>query len=125
WLSTDAGKAISIGTSVWKANERIVGVYYAVRDQSVVGGWRLRYETLTTSPNTLHLAGEHQVDGVKPLSLSWSQVKDAPITLTGAMAKVFSERGTSIAIATQIPWVWSMARKISDDLKPLESVPEE
>ncbi len=124
WLAADAGKAISIGTSAWKPNERIVGLYYAIRDQSIRGGWRLQYETLTTSPKTYHLAGSHQVDGVKPLSVSWSDAKKS-LTQTAAMARVFSGRGTSIAIANQIPWVWSMARQIARDLKTLDPIPAE
>ncbi|MCL0081214.1 hypothetical protein M1N64_03170 [Peptococcaceae bacterium] len=35
------------------------------------------------------------------------------------MAKVFSERGTSIAIAQKIPDAWSMARKITASLDVL------
>lgn len=125
WLGADAGKAISIGTSVWRPNERIVGLFHPVQDKAVRGGWRLEYETLLTSPNTLHLAGQHRVDGIKPLSVSWSHIKGSLAEQTAAMAKVFSERGTSIAIANQIPWVWSMARAIADTLQPLDPLPDE
>ena len=43
----------------------------------------------------------------------------------GAMAKVFSERGTSIAIATNINHVWSMARRVAMDLPPLDPIPDQ
>jgi replicative superfamily II helicase len=125
WLAADTGKAISIGTAVWRPNERIVGLFYPVEDQSVRAGWRLEYETLVTSPKTLHLAGRHRVDGIKPLSVPWSQIKGKLAGQTAAMAKVFSERGTSIAIANTIPWVWSMARAITDSLQPLDPIPDE
>jgi replicative superfamily II helicase len=60
WLAHDinAGRAISMGTSVWKPNERIVGMFYSVEDGSARAGWRLKYRTLLTTPNTIHLEGD-------------------------------------------------------------------
>jgi hypothetical protein len=52
WLGADAGKTISIGTSPWQPNERAVGLFSAVEDSSVRGGWKLQYETLITTPKT-------------------------------------------------------------------------
>lgn len=125
WLGQESGKAISIGTSAWKPNERIVGVFYAVSDDSVRAGWRLTFKTLTTTPTTLHLSGEHLVDGVRPLNVPWSSARARVTTQTGAMAKVFSERGTSIAIAMNTDHVWSMARRLAQDMDPLRNVPEQ
>ena len=55
WLAQDinAGQAISIGTSHWKPNERIIGLYRAVEDHSQTGGWRMEYETLTATPKAI------------------------------------------------------------------------
>jgi replicative superfamily II helicase len=41
WLGADAGRTISIGTSPWQPNERAVGLFSAVEDKSVRGGWKL------------------------------------------------------------------------------------
>ena len=81
------------------------------------------YETLVTSPKTLHLDGQHQVGDVKPLSMPWSEVRNSPSAQAGAMAKVFSARGTSIAVALRPDHAWSVARKISKDLEPLDPPP--
>lgn len=125
WLANDvnAGRTISIGSTPWKPNERIVGMFYTVNDDSVRGGWRLKYKTLVTTPKTIHLEGEHFVGGVKPLNVAKSKLTK---TLeTAAIAKVMSERGTSIAVANKIDYVWNMARKISDSVNTLPSIPEE
>jgi replicative superfamily II helicase len=125
WLGAQQGKAISIGTSAWKPNERIVGLFYPEQDDSVRAGWRLAFKTLSTTPKTIHLKGTHHVDGVKPLSLPWNRVRDAVTTQAAAMAKVFSERGTSIAIATNTDHAWAMARRIVADVEPFDTVPEQ
>jgi len=123
WLAGDAGNAISIGTSAWKPNERIVGTFHAVQDQSQRAGWRLIFETLVTSPKTIHLAGQHQVGDPKPLNLPWSKIKNNVSAQAGAIAKVFADRGTSIAVALRPDHVWSLARKVSETCSPLDPLP--
>lgn len=125
WLGAQHGKAISIGSSAWKPNDRIIGMYYPTRDASIRGGWRLCFKTLVTTPGTIHLKGEHQIDGVKPLSLPWSEIANGLSIQTAAMAKIFSGRGTSIAIATNTNHVWSMARRLMNEFEPLNPVPAE
>jgi hypothetical protein len=124
WLGADAGKTISLGTSPWQPNERAVGLFTAQQNDSVRGGWTLQYETLVTTPNTIHLRGKHQVGDLKPLSIPFSKAEGLSIQ-AGAMAKVFSQRGTSIAVARTIRDVWSMARVVTNDLRPFETVPPE
>lgn len=132
WLaeSQAAGRSVSLGTSPWKPNERIVGLFKAEIDSSVNAGWRLKYETLVTSPKTIHLKGIHNVDGVKPLNLPKSKFLDANSQQqqmglqAAAMAKVFSERGTSIAVGANIPSVWAMAREVSNNLPKFKKIPE-
>lgn len=122
WLGADAGRTISIGTSPWQPNERAVGLFHAVKDRSTRGGWTLQYKTLTTTPKTIHLRGQHQVGEVKPLDIPFSSAKGVSVQ-AGAMAKVFSERGTSIAVAQTIDHVWSMARIVRENLAPFTVVP--
>jgi len=124
WLGADAGRTISIGTSPWQPNERTVGIFSLQQESSARAGWSLRFETLTTTPKTIHLRGEHQVGPIKPLKLPFSKAKGLSVQ-AGAMAKVFSERGTSVAVAQKIPDVWSMARKLSANLAPFDDIPSE
>lgn len=133
WLAHDvnAGRSISLGTTPWKPNERIVGMFKAELDESINAGWRLKFQTLTTTPKTIHLGGEHSVGEIKPLGVPKSQVLESngrqkgPTTQAAAMAKVLSNRGTSITVATNTDHVWSMARKICQDLEILVPVPSE
>jgi len=124
WLQPGGGRTISLGTSAWQPNEGIVGLFDVERDKSVRGGWRLHFETLTTTPKSLHLRGRHRVDGVKPLNMPYSAAK-APTIQAGAMAKVFAERGTSIAVAKTIPHCWSLARTVTKNLPLLDPAPLE
>ena len=132
WLAQDisAGRAISFSTTPWKPNERIVGIFKAEANDSVRAGWLLKYQTLTTTPKTIHLNGSHDVGDVKPLNVPRSKVigsgKQKGLTCqTAAMARILSERGTSIAVANNTNWVWNMARKVSEKFEPLSPVPEE
>lgn len=132
WLAQDisAGRAISFGTTPWKPNERIVGIFKAEANDSVRAGWRLKYQTLITTPKTIHLNGSHDVGDVKPLNVPRSKVicrgEQRGLTVqTAAMARILSERGTSIAVANNIEHVWNMARKVNEKFKPLSPVPEE
>jgi superfamily II DNA/RNA helicase len=123
WLAADSGRAISLGTSAWQPNERIVGTF-DIAHGNKHGDWHLNFETLTTSQRTIHLKGVHKVNGNRPLSdLAFSQAKSLS-TQAVAMAKVFSKRGTSIAVAQKIPDVWSIARKVAAAFEPLEELPD-
>lgn len=124
WLGAEAGKTISIGTSPWQPNERVVGLFSIQPDNSKRGSWVLQYETLTTTPKTIHLRGQHQVGTTKPLDIPFSKAKGVSFQ-AGAMAKVFSERGTSIAVAQKIDNVWSVARAVQKSLKSFEDMPSE
>jgi len=125
WLAPGASQSISIGTSAWRPNERIVGLFRAEPDGSVRAGWQMVFETLTTTPKTVHLHGVHKTGKPRPLAPPKSGAMDAPGIQTGAMAKIFADRGTSIAIATNIPHVWSMARSIRNAMDPLKNIPDD
>lgn len=130
WLAHDvsAGQAISLGTVPWKPNERIIGLYGATPDDSQRAGWHLHYKTLTATPKAMALAGIHRVGGVRPVDVPKSQVimkgRQTGLGLqTAAIATVLSTRGTSIAIANNIPTVWKMATKAAQSLPALDPVP--
>ncbi|ASK67495.1 DEAD/DEAH box helicase [Shewanella bicestrii] len=125
WLGSGRGKSISLSTSAWQPNERIIGLFDAEESESGKrGDWKLTFETLMTSQRTLHLRGKHDVDGIRPIK-SLSKSKVGINNLAGAMAKVFSKRGTSIAVAQNIPSAWSVARLIAEELEPFDRIPEE
>ena len=130
WLAQDidAGRAISLSTVPWKPNERIMGLYRAVADDSVRGGWHLDFETLTATGKAIPLYGNHRVGRVKPLDVPRSQVvtKGGQKGLglqTAAIGAVMSARGTSVAVANSIPTVWKMAGEAARSLPAMDTVP--
>ena len=133
WLAQDisAGQAISIGTTPWKPNERIIGIYRAVRDHGKRAGWHMEYETLTTTPKAMPLHGTHRVGGVKPICVPKSSVLDSKggqkgLGLqTAAMGTIMSGRGTSILVANHISTVWTMAEKSAQSLDTPDTIHED
>ena len=130
WLAAERGQAISLGTTAWQPNERIVGMFevtgFDPNNGEKRGDWCLNFKTLTTTQRTIQLHGTHKVDGVRPLSaLNFSSARNSLSAQAVAMAKVFSNRGTSITVAQKIPDVWSIARKVAEELDTYDQVPEE
>ena len=74
WLSQEAGKTISLGTSIWQPNERIIGMY-TIKQEQARGDWSLEFETLTTTRKTVHLQGTHKVGSNRPLNIPFSTAK--------------------------------------------------
>jgi len=131
WLAQDinAGQAISLGTTPWKPNERIIGLYRAVEDNSKQAGWHIAFETLTATEKAMPLHGTHKVGGVKPLNVAKSKVlsKGAQIGFglqTAAIGAVMSARGTSVTVANSIRTVWTMAKEATRSLPDFEIVPD-
>ena len=132
WLAQDvnAGKAISFSTTAWKPNERIIGLYRAVADDSKHTGWRLEYETLTVTERAMKLRGTHRVGKCKPINVSRSKVlgggKQKGFGLqTAAIASVMSERGTSIAIGRDPRMAWSIARNAASSVPKFDVIPDD
>ena len=132
WLAQDinAGQAISLGTTPWKPNERIIGLYHAEVDESKRAGWYLAYETLTTTEKAMPLRGTHRVGGVKPINVPKSKVLSHGEQIgfglqTAAIGTVMSARGTSIAVANNIRTVWTMADKAAQSLPAFDTVPDD
>ena len=128
WLAADAGKTVSLSSSIWQPNERIVGMFSVKQfrgEDYKEGDWSLDFETLTTTQNSINLKGIHKVGDVRPLKrLNYSNAKGVSVQ-AGAMAKVFSSRGTSIIVTQTIPHAWSLARKLEKELPALNAVTEE
>ncbi|MBA3009628.1 MAG: DEAD/DEAH box helicase [Desulfobacula sp.] len=122
WLAhdRDAGLAISLSTNPWQPNERIVGL---VKKEKAGNGWTINYQTLITSPKTIHLKGKHQIGGVRPIPVSHSSANLSKIV--AGCAKVFASRGTSVVIAKTKPTAWSLARILRDNMDDLEEIPSE
>ncbi len=128
WLDPDSGgRSISLGSTAWQPNERIVGLYSIAKSGERIGRrdvWGLEFETLVTTPNTIHLEGTHTVGERFPLNLPFSKASSLA-NMTTAMAKVFSGRGTSVAVGDTVPNVWSMARLAADNMELPDRLPEE
>lgn len=123
WLAPSKGKSISLGTSAWQPNERIIGIYDIHRTQKR-GGWYLTYNTLVTSQNTIHLSGTHKVGEERPLNIPFYKAQSLS-SQTAAMANIFSHRGTSIAIGRTINDTWNMANQIANSLPDEGDISEE
>ena len=123
WLAQDAASAnpISLGTTAWRPNERIIGIYKAVKDNTGRSDWHLEYETLTCTQRALQLKGRHRVTGNRPFDLAASEVivggRQTGLTRqTAIISHSLSDRGTSIAIARTPKDVWSMAKFLSENM---------
>lgn len=128
WLDPDSGgRSISLGTTAWQPNERVIGLYSIKRSGETLGRremWGLEYQTLVTTPKTMHFAGSHVVGEPLPLDLSYTRAKSLS-NMTCAIAKVFSARGTSIAVGDTIKNVWNMARLAADNMEVPDRLPDE
>lgn len=126
WLAPETGRSISLGTTAWQPNDRLVGLIRVDDPPETkprnARAWSLRFETLVTSARTLNSAGSFQIGDGAPMDLTHSAVGGNLGSIAGSAACVFSERGTSIVIAQQIPHVWSISGKIANTLPDFEEV---
>lgn len=121
WLAHDrnAGLSISLSTSPWQPNERIIGLVEKQKEEKR-GDWSISYQTLVTSPHTIHLKGKHKIGEIKPINVPQSAANLSK--LAAGCGKVFSERGTSIVIAKTKDNAWGIARTLSENMADLEAV---
>jgi hypothetical protein len=124
WLAPDSGRTIQLGTTGWLPNDRIVGTFKAEQDTGA-RDWSMRFETVTTTPATIQLSGSHRVGRSNPLNSTFSAVNKSLFKQTACMAKVFADRGTSIAVAAKIGETWKMARIIAETSDPVPEVSDE
>ncbi len=122
WLAhdRDAGLSISLSTTPWQPNERIIGL---VKKEAHGSNWTINYKTLVTSPKTIHLKGKHQIGEMRPINVPQSGANLSKIV--AGCAKSFSSRGTSIVIAKTKPNAWSMAGLLCKNMDVLEKIPSE
>ncbi|MEZ5124921.1 MAG: DEAD/DEAH box helicase [Thermoleophilia bacterium] len=125
WLDPDSGKTISLSTSAWQPNDRIVGVFHAASEPARRGDWQLRYKTVITDPGTTCLSGEHRVGAVRPLDISFAKARATLSAQAVGMAAAFSDRGTSIAVGSTVPNTWSMAKLAASRFGPFDDVPDD
>ncbi len=113
WLEPESGKSISLAASAWQPNERIIGLY-SKQKEAGPGNWSLNFEVLDTGYKSLSMKEHFHIPGPRPIDVAMS--KATRTTMTGAMAKFFSQRGTSIAVTRTIPDCWSIARKLQEEM---------
>lgn len=114
WLGGEQGRSVRLGTSAWQPNDRVVGMFWAEPEEGR-GNWSMRFESLL-SARTVHVRGVHRVGGVRPLRPALSSVRQTKGRQAAAMARIFSDRGTSIALARDIPNCWTMAREVAETM---------
>lgn len=117
WLAPQTGKSISLATTPWQPNDRLIGLVAAVPP---VGGrgrdWRLSFEPLLTSGSSMNISGLYQIGDGPQLDRTFSDIKKNLSGLAGASALTLSERGTAIVICPTIPTVWTIAEELSGRL---------
>jgi replicative superfamily II helicase len=114
WLGS--GHAIHLGTSAWQPNQRVVGEFYAKPGEKK-GDWRAVFKPLVTSHDTIELRQDALESRERPLRIPYHEAKKGKY-ITAAMAALFSERGTSIAVARKRDDAWDMAREIAKAFAP-------
>lgn len=119
WLGADRGKSVSLGTTAWQPNDRVVGMFWP-QEEPGRGDWSMRFKSLVTAPGSMRVPGESKVGETRPIARSKSQMSALGIQ-AAAMSKVMSDRGTSIAMAQTIPNCWTMAREVAEKLAPIDS----
>jgi len=132
WLADNpnAGRSISLGATPWKPNEQLVGMFWASANGCGRSEWKLEFEAMLTTRETLHLKGTHQVGGIKPLLQSRSHFLESDGKQKGfnlqaaAMASIFASRGTSIAVGSTTKDVWHMAREVCKKRKSISTATE-
>lgn len=128
WLAPtkDSSKSISLALSPWIPNDRIIGYFNATPGEHA-RKWKVRFNTLQTTPGTAHLKKSLEVGQPGIVDETFSKVSRTDYLQTAAVAKSFSDRrnSTVLAIATKIDTVWSMAKALSDDMPVLTNPPEE
>ncbi|MEU6492985.1 DEAD/DEAH box helicase [Streptomyces sp. NPDC046984] len=114
WLSPESGRSISLGSSAWQPNDRMIGlVKVADPPGSNRRAWTLNYKTLLTSADTLVVDQIMQIGDSAPLDVTHSKIKNNLGLIAGAAARAMCARGTSIVMASTIPNAWSIARTLS------------
>lgn len=117
WLAPQTGKSISLATTPWQPNDRLIGLVSAVAPESGRGrGWRLSFEPLLTSGSSMRVSSTYQIGDGPQLDRPFSSIKNDLGRLAGASALTLSERGTAIVICPRIDSVWTIAGELAAEL---------
>jgi hypothetical protein len=121
WLAPDSGRSISLSTAAWQPNDRLVGLVEVDPPPTGRGrDWGLRFETLVTSPRTLHLEGSFRLGSTHPIDRTYSTVRSNLTAISAAAARSLSSRGSSIVVARTINDAWTVGRLVANALPPEE-----
>lgn len=100
WLAPETGKTISIGSSAWQPNERLVGLFDTVRISDSPKDWSLEFETVQTTLGTFRLKGKYRVGKPNPIGQAFSKVTSLS-SKTVAMASAFRTEGQVLQLPGQ------------------------
>ncbi|MGC4191959.1 MAG: DEAD/DEAH box helicase [Thermomicrobiales bacterium] len=117
WLAPQTGKSISLATTPWQPNDRLIGLVAALPPVSGRGRkWRLSFEPLLTSGSSMNVSGLYQIGDAPQLDQTFSNIKSNLSRLAGASALTLSERGTAIVVCQKIRTVWKVAEELAEQL---------
>lgn len=117
WLAPRTGKSISLATTPWQPNDRLIGLVSAIApDNGKARDWRLQFEPLLTSGSSMLVSGTYQIGDGPQLDRPYSGIKNDLGRLAGASALTLSERGTAIVICPRIDSVWTIAGELAQQL---------
>lgn len=114
WLAPRTGKSISLASTPWQPNDRLIGLVSATAPSSGRGrDWTLDFEPLLTSGSSMRVSGMYRIGDGPQLDRPYSKMKNDLGRLAGASALTLSERGTAIVICSSINSVWTVASELS------------
>lgn len=117
WLAPDSGKSISLSTSPWKPNERLIGSVSVSAPETGRGReWGLEFVPLLTSDRSIEVEGAYRLGSGPQFDRVFSQTKSNLSIIAAAGARQLSERGTSVVVAPTIDSCWNVAREIAATL---------
>jgi hypothetical protein len=117
WLAPQTGKSISLASTPWQPNDRMIGLVTADPPPSGRGrDWSIAFESLLTTGSSLPLSAKYRLGSEPQFDRTFSSIKKDLGRLAGAAAFTFSERGTAIVVCPQIGTVWTIAAEMADKL---------
>jgi DEAD/DEAH box helicase len=124
WLAPQTGKSISLSTTPWQPNDRLVGLVSVAPPPSGRGRqWSLQFEPLLTMTPSIRVEGLYRLGEGPQLNETYSAIRGNLGKIAGAASLTLSDRGTAIVIGSNIPSVWSVAQELAAEL-PQSTDPE-
>ncbi len=123
WLDPDSHRNIGLAVE-WSPNDRIVAIARPVRGARR-GDFRIDFDTLHTTHNTLDIPETISLAANRPLGLSWSQVANSQGKLAAAVAQLLHRRGTVIVLVNQPRHSWGVAEALKIEENCLDTTDED